>query len=593
MIGGNGSSGNGWTGTSFQTKINSLQFDTGSTLSNQVLAPDTCVFWGDSILQSYYGVTGSEAYYNYVDYTEAWPSYVVSQLGCEYSQIGIGSQGWVYPTGNGGYPVFGSSWNYYDSTHQKIFSTAPTYAIIDMGTNDHGESSSAVATNVSNTLTAMRAAFGVSTRIIIITPYNPTFDDGTGAPRTGIINGYNSYETATPDANAYLIDLGTTVQQYALAPYSADNIHPDEAAHVIIGGVIASDLQTTLPSLQTGTLTTNSITTSTASITSTSPTGGSGIYSYQWYRSTTNGFTPSSGNLLSGATSLTLNDSGLNPGTLYYYKLADTDTFSSTVYSAQQTITTTTTTTGGGGSGGGGSTSYSGGGTYSGGAGTTTPVTPVTPVTPTTPPITQTTPPVNPAGGSISVPSAPKTQGASLINDHGTFYLISGSNKYGITNPGILKSYGYTFTEATIATATQSAISTASNLPPNSGALVKTSSDPTVYLISGSQKFAFTSSQVFTKEGYKFSSVVTVSSPELGLVTQGNPISDPTQAHLPGTNIIIKGIIYWISSDNQLHPYPSLAVYNSWNTPNDFSTVVLANTADLALPISSAVVARS
>lgn len=62
-----------------------------------------------------------------------------------------------------------------------------------------------------------------------------------------------------------------------------------------------------------------------ASVSSAVATGGTTPYSYQWYRSTTSGFTPGSSTLVSGATSLALNDDGLIPATQYYYKMVTTD----------------------------------------------------------------------------------------------------------------------------------------------------------------------------------------------------------------------------------------------------------------------------
>lgn len=59
--------------------------------------------------------------------------------------------------------------------------------------------------------------------------------------------------------------------------------------------------------------------------TCTVATGGTSPYTYQWYRSTTSGFTPGGGNILSGATSLTLADTTASTGTIYYYKLVSTD----------------------------------------------------------------------------------------------------------------------------------------------------------------------------------------------------------------------------------------------------------------------------
>jgi hypothetical protein len=72
-------------------------------------------------------------------------------------------------------------------------------------------------------------------------------------------------------------------------------------------------------------------------------TGGTGPYTYQWYRSETTGFTPGGGNIISGATALALSDSGLIPNTTYYYKVVVTDTGNSnaTANSSQSAVVTT------------------------------------------------------------------------------------------------------------------------------------------------------------------------------------------------------------------------------------------------------------
>lgn len=81
----------------------------------------------------------------------------------------------------------------------------------------------------------------------------------------------------------------------------------------------------------------------TASLSATAATGGTGPYTYQWYRSTTTGFTVGVGNLISGATALTLADTGLVPSTGYFYKLVATDTGHSndTVEYTQLAVATT------------------------------------------------------------------------------------------------------------------------------------------------------------------------------------------------------------------------------------------------------------
>lgn len=95
-------------------------------------------------------------------------------------------------------------------------------------------------------------------------------------------------------------------------------------------------------SLTAGAISLVSKTSTTASLVATAASGGTGPYTQQWYRSTTTGFSPSGGNILSGKTALTLNDSGLIPNTTYYYKVVYTDTGDSntTVTATQLAVVT-------------------------------------------------------------------------------------------------------------------------------------------------------------------------------------------------------------------------------------------------------------
>lgn len=90
-----------------------------------------------------------------------------------------------------------------------------------------------------------------------------------------------------------------------------------------------------------GALSKVSVGSTTASLSSAAATGGTAPYTYQWYRSTTTGFTPGGGNIITGATSLTLSDSGLSAGTPYFYKVIATDSGSVAGTSAQLEIITT------------------------------------------------------------------------------------------------------------------------------------------------------------------------------------------------------------------------------------------------------------
>lgn len=95
--------------------------------------------------------------------------------------------------------------------------------------------------------------------------------------------------------------------------------------------------------LTAGTLSINSVQSTTDSLVATAATGGTGPYTQQWNRSTTTGFTPGAGTVIAGATGLTLNDSGLIPNTNYFYKVVYTDTGAgnATITSAQLPVSTT------------------------------------------------------------------------------------------------------------------------------------------------------------------------------------------------------------------------------------------------------------
>ena len=196
----------------------------------------------------------------------------------------------------------------------------------------------------------------------------------------------------------------------------------------------------------------------------------------------------------------------------------------------------------------------------------------------------------------VPTPATPSSGSSSynlrLINNNGTFYLIKNGKRQGITNPGMLFSYGFEFKDAAPAGANDLALPQDDLLTPGEGSLVKTAEDPTVYLISGGQRHGFTSAQVFTALGFKFGSVLVVTAPELNKLPVSGLLDNPTERHKAGSQINHQGTIYWLSEGFR-HPYPSLAVYNSWNLDNDFSSVVPANNADLALPVGSIITFRA
>ncbi len=263
------------------------------------------------------------------------------------------------------------------------------------------------------------------------------------------------------------------------------------------------------------------------------------------------------------------NDSSLTCGTSYSYSVIyqNGDGATTSPISLTQSTSACSVSSGGGGGGGGGGGSY---------------------YTAPTPTPTPAPAPTTPTSSSLSFPTFDSIR---LVNNNGTYYLIQNGQRQGVTSPGILFSYGFEFKDATQATAADLALPQGGLLLPSGGALVKSVQDKTVYLITDGQRHAFISSRIFTGLGFKFSTVLLVTNPELQALPKGANLSNSTAAHMNGLNVSYKGTIYFIGS-NVRHPYPSIAVYNSWNLDNDFSRVIPANAADLKLPIGDPVISR-
>jgi len=93
--------------------------------------------------------------------------------------------------------------------------------------------------------------------------------------------------------------------------------------------------------LTAGVITLISTGSNSAKLSTTQATGGTAPYTVQWYRDTSGaGFTPGSGNLISGATSLVLDDVNLIPNVTYFYKVKYTDAVPNTINSTAVSTTT-------------------------------------------------------------------------------------------------------------------------------------------------------------------------------------------------------------------------------------------------------------
>jgi hypothetical protein len=183
-------------------------------------------------------------------------------------------------------------------------------------------------TDSSTTAAASFTATGSSSSLAV----SPTsvVQNSTGLTLTLTGTG-TSWTAGTPGTPTFTVSAGTITAQTITSATAATLTYSSPASSsspVTITdpstGATAS-LTISASNLANGTASTVSVGNTIATVTVGNATGGTPPYSYQWYRSTTSGFTPGSGNIVAGATNQTLNDTGLTNGTEYFYVNIVTD----------------------------------------------------------------------------------------------------------------------------------------------------------------------------------------------------------------------------------------------------------------------------
>ena len=264
-------------------------------------------------------------------------------LGVEYGQVGYRAGAWNQPVDAANADFYnigdtaGSWWANYDNAESR-FNTpnVPSSGLLDgtpdavynnLGVNDYygTTSSSLMTTKITDWLTDMRSALGSRPAIFMVVPFDfgNTGNSAEQVYKTAWLAGITNYETANPgDTRVFVVDLGVNGYNIVQAN-SGDGVHPNATAATSLAALIQTDTSAEISTvLQAGTISSAATAASTKSyLTTTAPTGGIAPYSYKWYRSTSNGFTPGPSNIISGATSNTLDDTGLTPDTTYYYKV--------------------------------------------------------------------------------------------------------------------------------------------------------------------------------------------------------------------------------------------------------------------------------
>jgi hypothetical protein len=174
-------------------------------------------------------------------------------------------------------------------------------------------------------------------------------------PANCSISGYSVYGSTTsgftPSSNNLIASgvTGTTYTNTGLAAsttyyYKIEAVDTDgsSAASAQASATTSAASCTTVPSAPTGlTATASSSSAIALSWTAVTPPANCSISGYSVYGSTTNGFTPSSSNLIAnGVAGTTYTNTGLTASTTYYYKVEALDADGSSATSAQASATT-------------------------------------------------------------------------------------------------------------------------------------------------------------------------------------------------------------------------------------------------------------
>ncbi|HEX4147070.1 MAG TPA: SGNH/GDSL hydrolase family protein [Pirellulales bacterium] len=257
-IGGNQIKPDGWSGTTFQTKIDSLEFDAGATLSPPALRSKRALILGDSNIQAYFGQPTVGPYYRYVDYSLSWPGDVAFAFDCEFGQIGIGSTGWIHP-GQGGYPAMPDWWDHYSAGQPRDLTLQPDYVWVALGANDHNVEPARLTEVITRWLARARKAFPAA-EIFCVVPFHgenraavsaavhAAHDADTAVP-TAKTTATAAVSSSSSDPRLHLIDLGFELE--SAIPFrggqttwlTGDGLHLRSQYHGLIAAAIARQSQ--------------------------------------------------------------------------------------------------------------------------------------------------------------------------------------------------------------------------------------------------------------------------------------------------------------------------------------------------------------
>jgi lysophospholipase L1-like esterase len=147
-----------------------IVLDATKTLTLPTKLPRSMLFLGDSITEGDRTVKATAVPdVNSHDAFLGWAPEVARLMGFEFGVVGFSAQGAVQ-TGTGGVPALTGTYNFLYSGVARSFAIAPDVIVINIGTNDSTDITSAMTT----VLNGLQAATPKTTRIVVLRPFNGT-----------------------------------------------------------------------------------------------------------------------------------------------------------------------------------------------------------------------------------------------------------------------------------------------------------------------------------------------------------------------------------------------------------------------------------
>ena len=149
--------------------------------------------------------------------------------------------------------------------------------------------------------------------------------------------------------------------------------------------------------------------------------------------------------------------------------------------------------------------------------------------------------------------------GQNILIDHTVYYLDPSGQKRPYTSAGGFLSFGFnSFAGVLTPNQDEKNLATGSFVYPMEGSLIN--DHGTVYVITSGGRAGFTKAAVFLDLGYKWSNVIVG---DTSFITTLSPINSIAQAHVPGTLINDHGTVYLLGTTGKLG-IPSPEVFTSW-----------------------------